>query len=177
MIYLMRHGADSPERYGGWSRYGLTSAGAEQVHAAKKALSDKGIEAIFSSDLPRAKETAEIVAEYLQLPLTLLPQFRETNNGALAGMLKTEAKKKYPGLYWSALDWTQPYPDGESPEMFFRRIAQAWCAFKGEVGDKTVLLVSHNGVMNVILCIENGVPYTNKETQYPIPDAGIVCIP
>ena len=177
MIYLMRHGADSPDRLGGWSPYGLSDKGIRQVHAAKEQLRDKGIEAIFSSDLPRAKETADIVAAYLQLPVTVLPQFRETNNGCLAGMLKTEAREKYPGLWWSALDWTQTYPGGESPALFFQRIEKAWRAFRADEGDKTVLLVTHSGVMNVILCLENGVTYTNKEMRWQIPDAGIVCLP
>ena len=176
MIYLMRHGADSPDRYGGWSEYGLTEKGISQVHAAKELLFDKKIEEIFSSDLPRAKETAEIVAEFLHLPVSYLPQFRESNNGRLAGMLKTEVKEKYPGLYWRSLDWTQPWPGGESPEMFYQRIEKAWREFKCRVQSRTVLLVSHGGVMNAILCTENGLAYTNKETRYKIAEAEIVCV-
>lgn len=99
MIYLMRHGADPSDRYGGWSAYGLTELGRKQVHNAKNNLRNKGITQIYSSDLVRAKETAEIVANELALEITYLPQFRESNNGLLAGMLKTEAVKKYPGIY------------------------------------------------------------------------------
>ena len=126
MIVLMRHGADSPDRYGGWSPYGLTEEGREQVRKARASLLDKGIEEIYSSDLPRARETAEIVAEALELPIVFLPRFRERNNGELAGMLRSEAREKYPGLYWSALDWTQRWPGGESPELFYHRIRTAW---------------------------------------------------
>lgn len=174
MIYLMRHGADPSERYGGWSTYGLTEKGRAQVHAAKRFLRDKNILRIYSSDLVRAKETAEIVANELSLEITYLPQFRESNNGMLAGMLKTEAIARYPGIYWNALAWTEPWPGGESPEQFFQRIQSAWLAFKKQVGDNNVLLVSHGGVMNVILCLENGIPYTNKETHFQIRDAEIV---
>ncbi len=38
MIYLMRHGVDPSDRYGGWSTYGLTEEGREQVHRAKYTL-------------------------------------------------------------------------------------------------------------------------------------------
>ena len=176
MIYLMRHGSDDPDRLGGWSRYGLTEEGIRQVNAAKEKLIDKNIEKIFSSDLKRARETAEIIAEFLGLPVTFSPQFRETNNGVLAGMLKAEAKEKYPELYWSALDWTQAYPGGESPEAFYTRIEKAWREFKTNTKNKTVLLVSHGGVMNVILCIEKNILYTNKEMRFQISNAGIVCI-
>ncbi|MBQ4133352.1 MAG: histidine phosphatase family protein [Desulfovibrionaceae bacterium] len=176
MIYLMRHGADPSDRYGGWSAYGLTRKGREQVHHAKHDLRNKGITQIYSSDLIRAKETAEIVASELSLPITYLPQFRESNNGLLAGMLKTEAAVKYPGIYWNALDWTEAWPGGESPEQFFRRIQNAWFDFKEQIGDENVLLVSHGGVMNIILCLENGIPYTNKETHFKIKDAEIIQI-
>lgn len=176
MIYLMRHGADPSERYGGWSTYGLTEKGRTQVHNAKSNLRNKGITQIYSSDLIRAKETAEIVADELLLKVTYLPQFRESNNGLLAGILKTEAVEKYPGIYWNALDWTETWPGGESPEQFFHRIQSAWYEFKKQVGDDNVLLVSHGGVMNIILCLENGITYTNKETHFQINDAEIVQI-
>lgn len=176
MIYLMRHGADPSDRYGGWSTHGLTEKGRNQVHNAKSKLCNKGIKQIYSSDLVRAKETAEIVANELSLEITYLPQFRESNNGLLAGMLKTEAVEKYPGIYWNALDWTQTWPEGESPRQFFHRIQSAWYEFKNQVGEDNVLLVSHGGVMNIILCLENGIPYTNKETHFQIQDAEIVCI-
>ena len=176
MIYLMRHGAAPSDRYGGWSTYGLTEKGKEQVHNAKAQLRNKGIVEIFASDLVRAKETAEIVAEELSLEITYLPQFRESNNGLLAGMLKTEAVEKYPGMYWNALDWTQTWPGGESPEQFFRRVQSAWYEFKKQAGNKNVLLVSHGGVMNIILCLESGIPYTNKETHFQIKDAEIIQI-
>lgn len=166
MIYLMRHGADDPKRLGGWSPYGLTDIGRWQVSDAAERIARIGIAAIYASDLPRAKESAEIIAKKLQSPVSRLPAFRETNNGLLAGMLKSEAKLLYPGLYWNALGWTQRYPDGESPELFFQRISKAWKRFKQENAEKTGLLVTHGGVINIIMCIENQVPYTNRETVY-----------
>ena len=176
MIYLMRHGADPSDRYGGWSAFGLTEEGRAQVHNAKSAFLDKNIQRIYSSDLVRAKETAKIVAEALSLTITYLPQFRESNNGLLAGMLKTEAAEKYPGIYWNNLEWTEPWPGGESPREFYHRIQSAWYEFKSQAGHDNVLLVSHGGVMNIILCLEQGIPYTNKETHFRIKDAEIVKI-
>ncbi len=177
MIFLMRHGADDPNRLGGWSDCSLSEEGVRQVHAAKGMLLGKGIECVYASDLRRAKETAEIVAAYLDLPVLYRKEFREVNNGLLAGIPKAEARERFPGIYWSALEWTQAYPEGESPEVFFARIETAWRTWKTEVQDRTVLLVSHCGVINTILCIENGIAYTNREMRYRIEHAGIVCIP
>lgn len=176
MIYLMRHGADPSDRLGGWSTFGLTETGRSQVHEAKMKLQGKGISRIYASDLLRARETAEIVADQLGLEIEYLPQFRESNNGLLAGMPKAEAARKYPGIYWNALDWAECWPGGESPEQFYNRIKKAWNDFKPQVGTETVLLVSHGGVMNIILCLENGIPYSNKETHFKIKDAEIIQI-
>lgn len=176
MIYLMRHGADPSDRLGGWSTDGLTEAGRSQVHEATTELRGKGITKICASDLTRARETAEIIADELGLEIEYMPEFRESNNGLLAGMPKTEAAQKYPGIYWNALDWTECWPGGESPEQFYKRIKEAWSDFKQQVGTEPVLLVSHGGVMNIILCLENEIPYTNKETHFKIKDAEIIQI-
>lgn len=109
----MRHGANPDNRYGGWSGYGLTEIGRQAVHRAKHKLLDKGITSIYSSDLKRAKETAEIVADTLSLDITYFPQFREVNNGLLAGMEKSVAFEKYPSKYWSKLAWTETWHGGE----------------------------------------------------------------
>ncbi len=176
MIYLMRHGADDPDRLGGWSPYGLTDIGRKQVSDAAVKMISAGIAAIYSSDLPRAKETAEIVANKLRLPVAFLPVFRETNNGLLAGMLKSKANLLYPGLHWNALEWTQRYPDGESPELFFQRISQAWKTFKQDNAENTVLLITHGGVISIIMCIENHVSYSNRESIYKVGNAEVISI-
>lgn len=152
----------------------MTEIGRAQAHRAKHKLLDKGITSIYSSDLKRAKETAEIVADSLSIDITYLPQFREVNNGLLAGMEKSVAFKKYPGKYWRTLAWTETWPGGESPEEFFLRIKEAWYNFKKQVGKRNALLVTHGGVINIILCLENGIAYTNKEMNFQIKDAGIV---
>ncbi|MBQ3708465.1 MAG: histidine phosphatase family protein [Clostridia bacterium] len=173
MIILMRHGEDDPDRLGGWSRAGLTDRGKEQARASAEALvrAYPGIRRIVSSDLPRARETAEIVAERFGLPVELDPAFRETNNGALAGMLKSEAQEKYPGLRFAALGFDECYPGGESPRQFAERIRAAWTRFKADVTEDT-LLVTHAGVISVIRCTEDGVAFTNKAMAYYTEQAG-----
>ena len=173
MILLMRHGEDDPGRLGGWSSAGLTERGREQAREAAERLGREfpGIRRIVSSDLVRARETAEIVAGRLGLPVELDPAFRETNNGELAGMPKAEAQEKYPGLRFAALGFDECYPGGESPRMFAERVTAAWTAFKTEAAADT-LLVTHAGVISMILCAENGVEFTNKAMAYYTEHAG-----
>ena len=85
-------------------------------------------------------------------------------------MPKEKAKAEYPGLYWSALDWEQSYPNGESPGQFYERVKNAWADFKkvAEGLNGNSLLVPHGGVIDVILCCENGKRYTNKRQTYSL---------
>ena len=170
MIFLIRHGEDDTSRLGGWSDAGLSASGVEQVKRAGENIA-RGryrIRHLFSSDLPRAKETAELIADRLGIGITFLRAFRETNNGDLAGISKESFQADYPGLYYSSLDWEQPYPNGESPRQFYDRIREAWEHFRNEVAplNGDVLLVTHGGVIDVILCIEDGIPYTNRHVSH-----------
>ena len=102
---------------------------------------------------------------------------RETNNGILAGITKEKAKAEFPGLYWSALEWDQAYPNGESPARFFNRIKLAWDSFRRQTDTLpgNTLLVTHGGVIDAILCIENG--KANKHVTFQTAHATIVCVP
>ena len=75
----------------------------------------------------------------------------------------------------SPLGFDEPYPNGESPKEFFERIRNSWAEFKALSAESgmTPLLVTHGGVINVILCIENGAEFTNKAFTYRTPHAGI----
>lgn len=88
MIYLLRHGADDGTRLGGWSDASLSPLGIEQVQKACETIAEGNFNIcrICSSDLPRAQETAEIIAKKLGLTVELRKDFREVNNGDLAGI-------------------------------------------------------------------------------------------
>ena len=174
MIYLIRHGQDDPNRLGGWSEYPLTDIGIAQVEAAADFLSTKGIQEIYSSDIIRAKQTAEIIAEKLNLQVEYTPEFRESNNGDMAGITHEEAEERFPGIWWSNLDWDQHWPNGESPHQFYERIIKAWLNLKVYTKGKTALLVTHGGVMNLIMCYENNIPYTNKKNEYQLEETEVV---
>ena len=175
ICYLVRHGKDDDSVRGGWSNSPLTEVGVLQVHKLAEHLRalNVGIDAIYSSDLPRAMQTAEILSASLRLPINRRSEFRETNNGLLAGMDNSIAAQRFPGLYWSALEWEERYPGGESPRMFFERISAAWSFFKQELKAKnhTAILVTHGGVINAIRCIEAGITYSNKANPFPIGNA------
>lgn len=167
VCYLVRHGKDDETVRGGWSQQPLTEEGVRQADKlAKRIFHNMGKMAIghvYSSDLSRAMQTAQIIADQLTLPIIPLEQFREVNNGELAGMDNNLALQRYPGLFWNSLEWERCYPNGESPKQFFERVAGAWEEFSARIltENENVLLVTHAGVIHVILSIVNGVNYTN----------------
>ena len=179
---LARHGKDDESVRGGWSQHSLSEEGMKQARElAGRLLAQKNsysLSRIYSSDLLRAAQTARIVGDRLGLAVTLLPDFREVNNGLLAGMKNDLAEDRFPGLYWNQLAWEQTYPEGESPKAFYERIADAWERLSCELvsGKENVLLVTHGGVIQVILSLINNVPYTNKAPVRRIPYAGSVAL-
>lgn len=176
---LARHGKDDESVRGGWSKQPLSEEGMKQARELAERLMDSySPSRIYSSDLVRAVQTAQIVGDRLGLSVTYLPGFREVNNGLLAGMKNDLAQDRFPGLYWNQLAWEQSYPEGESPKAFYERIADAWERFSCELvsGKENVLLVTHGGVIQVILSLINNVPYTNKAPVRKIPYAGTVVL-
>ena len=181
-LIFVRHGQDDGKYRGGWSSLDLTAEGKRQVKQLSGYISNNitkyNITKILASDLPRTMTTAKVISEVVGIKVEPDKQLREMNNGDLAGMLKERAETEYPGLYWSALNWEQSYPNGESPRMFYERVKNAWVSFKklAEGLSGNVLLVTHGGVIDVIQCCENGKVYTNKHQTYAIGHAEIICV-
>ncbi len=180
ICYLIRHGKDDDSVRGGWSGTPLTDTGTEQINQLADFISDRqkklNIVRIFSSDLLRARQSAEIIAVRNGLDVTYLPSFREVNNGELAGMKNSDALKKYPNLFWKKLEWEEKYPNGESPRDFYERIEKAWGQFRLAVkkSNGNVALVTHAGVIEVILSLVNGVEFTNKTKRFSTPNAVLI---
>ena len=99
-IYLIRHGettGDIEDRYGGDYEDHLSKKGIEESKELSQKLKNKHIEVIYHSPRIRAKETAKIVNQIIKCELKEINALRERNAyGILTGMIKSEAKEKYP---------------------------------------------------------------------------------
>ena len=174
-VYLVRHGTDDNTVRGGWSNHPLTDEGLKQSKELACRLKECSCNAeiIYSSDLLRAKQTAEILAQCLNLEIEYISDFREVNNGDLAGMDNDLANELYPNLYWRKLEWEQHYPNGESPKEFYERVKNAWEKLINS-NHKSIILVTHGGVINVIMHLVNGVEYSNNNNSYRIATADYI---
>lgn len=155
-LTVVRHGLDDQGYRGGWSQLGLSEEGKSQVRSIRSYIKKHPLEyrynTIISSDLPRAKETADILNENTIYPVELNASWREMNNGLLAGLKNEIANERFPGLYSSTLGMDDHYPEGESPREFYDRIRKSWVELISrmvkEQGD--ILLVTHGGVINIL---------------------------
>lgn len=97
-LFLFRHGETDWNREGrlqGHTDVPLNAAGFEQARLLGERLRPHGLQAVLSSDLARARKTAEIVAAVLGLTLVLDAGLRETDVGAAEGLLWAEAKGRF----------------------------------------------------------------------------------
>ena len=178
-LFFVRHGKDDENFRGGWSVLGLVPEGVEQAKGLAKHLCEKkenyGIKKIVSSDLVRAKETAEILAEALELPVITDERLREADNGVLAGMSNEEALKKYPGLFWNTLEPEECYPGGESPKQFYTRIKEWFETFLAECKEfeGNVLVLTHGGVINVVYHLVRNMEWSNKKKPVPVANCSV----
>lgn len=157
-IYVLRHGepADTGMFYGHHD-VDLSERGHEQIAAQVRALSGENIDAIYASDLGRARFGALALAEARGLEVCIEPDLREMHLGHLECLPHTEAARRYPELasrsYMDMLDFRMP-GGGESvrdlAERVYRRVDAIVDAHRGAPA-RTVLLYAHNTVNRVLL--------------------------
>lgn len=97
-LLLIRHGQTDwnlDGRYTGQSDIPLNSTGREQARQAAERLGDWVPEAVYSSDLWRARETAEIIARRYGLSVLVDARLREINQGVWEGMHFDEIRRRY----------------------------------------------------------------------------------
>ena len=125
-IFLIRHGqttGDIADLYGGTYNDHLSAKGVKQAKELILNLKDKGIEIIFSSPYNRARETAEIIARNIAVPIEIKTDLRERNAyGFMDGKSKQEMAEKYPEEVAKAQDYRLTVREGEEYEYFKKRI-------------------------------------------------------
>lgn len=160
---LLRHGDTrlSPEhRFSGQRDLPLSATGTEQAKAAASRLAaGAAIDAVVSSPLRRAVDTAAIAAAELGLPTAVDDDLRETDFGDWDGFTLAEIQQHWPtaAARWRG-DPQQPPPGGESFVDTAARVNRACDRLLRDYGGKTVLVVSHISPIKLLLCRALGVP-------------------
>lgn len=140
---------------GGWTDTPLTEVGrkqAEIVGSKLKELIDNNVYTLYSSDLLRASQTAEIVGTQLDLNVIQDTGLREINTGVAVGKTKDWAKTNRNPRTRSGFDLDyQEFQDGESWREFYSRVCDCMEKVYESEKDKNLLIVTHGGTLGYIL--------------------------
>lgn len=160
MIILVRHGEathHTEHLTGGWTESDLTYIGTEQIKALSKMLAKdfadkKANFRVLTSDLKRAVQSAEIIADALSISDKVEKHFflREKNNGRAAGMKESEAKALYrqPATL-KELDHRN-YPGGETRREFYHRCVDGFIK-EYKAHEENLIIVAHKGTIQNII--------------------------
>ncbi len=159
-VLLARHGETEdnrqPLRFQGWRDTPLNDTGRRQAAELAERIAGDGIASLWSSDLSRARETAEIVGARLALRPRLDWRLREANRGDWEGRLFEDVAREEPERYaaWmrAGADWR--FPGGESLAEQQARVA-AGVEDARAAGELPGLLVCHGGSIRVMLCLSD----------------------
>ncbi|MGQ9675893.1 MAG: histidine phosphatase family protein [Chloroflexota bacterium] len=165
LLYLVRHGENRANITKEFSHrlvdYPLTPKGILQAQQTAVFFRDKDIHEIYSSPLKRARQTAEIIAVELKLPVTVVEDFREINVGDLEG--KPPTAENWSFFFsivesWFSGTYDVRFPGGEDYYGLWHRMR---AGIEQIVADKTgrnIIIVGHGGAFIVAtreLCSES----------------------
>lgn len=169
---LVRHGQTDwnlQGRYQGQSDVPLNENGRLQARALARQLQGQYFTAVYTSDLRRARETAEIIAETAGLPVILDPRLREIDQGEWEGQLVEAIKARYTDLWQQRTEdpaSVRP-PGGETVVEVARRVYAALDDITCQHPDGPVLVVSHGLALATVICKLRSIPVGQAYTVIP----------
>jgi broad specificity phosphatase PhoE len=150
-LILVRHGEtiwNAEQRLQGQTDIPLSDVGRRQAHQLAARLAGETIDAVVSSDLQRAMDTAVIIAEPHRLTVRADPRLRQSHRGKWEGLTYAEIERLYPGSFHD----TTP-PEGESLESVHARVRSWLDDVRRDHADQTVLAVSHGHILRVVIAL------------------------
>ena len=155
-IIFVRHGEtqwNKEGRYQGQLDSPLSQLGLMQAERVGRYLSQRPIDAVYSSDLKRAITTAECIAKHHGLTPVVDGRLREMSFGVWEGLTREEVKNTYPEL-WNARHFdrlTTRIPEGELPSEVVARFQSFLTDFTSKDPHQTIVVVSHGGTLRFVL--------------------------
>ena len=182
MLYFVRHGETDwnrePTRCQGWADVPLNEVGRRQAREQGSRLRRAGIQAIVSSHLRRAAETAELIREELggELPLRLDERLAETRRGRWETRAFADIMDEEPEEWRCYRERPQDFcfPEGESLVDQQRRVLAAVRAVASE--GQTTVVVTHGGSIRLLRAFLDGVG-VEAFHQMRVPNSDLLEVP
>ena len=181
-ILLARHGESDwnrSQRWQGFADRPLTDLGRRQAAELAARLKETELDTIYSSDLRRARETAEIVARSKGLEVHATPDLREVDVGSWSGLTRAEAEAQFPEGYARWLGGGEGWKDGETYEQMSERVVAAVQRIAALHDDRRVLVVAHGGSIRAVHAAALGLDvHSYRRIQRVEPNATLsaVCV-
>lgn len=171
-LCLVRHGQTDwnlEGRYQGQSDVALNEKGFEQARNLAEQLKEQTFNVIYSSDLKRARQTAEPIANALGMKVQLEPRLREINQGKWEGVLVEDIKARYAEV-WSRRTEdpanVRP-PGGETVREVSMRVYAALDDAARLFPNGQLLIISHGLSIATAICHDKGIPVGQAYTVIP----------
>ncbi|MCL2855110.1 MAG: histidine phosphatase family protein [Defluviitaleaceae bacterium] len=167
-IFTVRHGQTSwnlERRLQGHTDIPLDETGMDQARRIGLRLAGEKVDAIYTSDLQRARKTAETINAHHGAQLFATSKLREISFGKYEGQLIEKISEK--------INWNHPDPDGEDVAAVFSRIH----SFLDEVvesGHENVIIVGHYGSVRAAICYFLGIP-AGQRHSFNVGNTAIHC--
>jgi broad specificity phosphatase PhoE len=129
-LVLIRHGETDwnvTGRYQGQADPPLNAKGLEQAHLLTEELRGVHLDVLYTSPLRRALQTAQVLANALNVTLHLEPRLMEIHQGDWQGRLRADIAARYPDLFrrWETEPWEVTPPGGEHLRQVQERVSEA----------------------------------------------------
>lgn len=157
VLYLARHGETDWNAAGRWQGHTdvpLNETGRRQARELAPVLRAHGLAGAVSSDLSRARETAEIVAQSLGVPYAYADhELRERAFGVFEGLTREECVSQHPEAWRAWLEERRVPSGGETQEALATRVvaATARVALQVATDDAPALVVTHGGALRALV--------------------------
>ncbi len=148
-FFFIRHGVtrfNKEKRYTGHQDISLSFSAYEEIKNILPILKNKNITVIYASPLLRAQQTAKIIANYLNIPIVTVDEFKERNFGLFEGKKKLQYNKKC-------------FPKGQTLYSYKRQVLRGLQKIKVEDNS---LIVAHSGTFKILHKYYYGFNFKNR---------------
>jgi broad specificity phosphatase PhoE len=171
-LVLVRHGETvwhAENRYAGRSDVPLTERGHEQAETLARWAAGAGLDAVITSPLGRARDTARPTCAALGLDARVDERLVEVDFGKGEGLTRDEMRETFPDARAAFLERpaSRPLPDGESGADAVARAAPALAESASAHPDGRVLVVAHQTLLRLLLCSMLGIPLDHYRRVFP----------
>jgi broad specificity phosphatase PhoE len=170
-IVMVRHGEtdwNRENRFQGHADPPLNEHGRAQASELATAFLAEPVEAVYTSPLRRALETARILAAPLGLEVRNRAELREVDVGSWSGLTRAEVEARFPDGYRRWLAYGHGWEDGETYDELGRRVFYGLLEIADTHPCETVLAVTHGGPIRSALAAAEGVPFAEARRSIDV---------